>query len=384
MLISEISGISDWAGIPPGQNEPACNGRVTCVIGLGATGILGAMALGRGSADRLLLVGRPNQEAAIREDGLLVAGMLGDLSLAPDRCHFFSSVSAIPRGITFDRVPIFVKAYDVANVARDLAGRRDLIGGHSTFFCFQNGWGSHAPLLALAKPERIFHARVITGVHRSAPNRAVVTVHEDDIQIGSLAATACLETATDLARDLTAGGVPARSTPDISRHLCSKLIYNACVNALGAVYGCTTGELANDPDIRVELECLLEETFHVVKRSGHSMGFGAFEAYRDHFFGRLLPQTADHRSSMLQDLNRELPRTEVDSINGAVARLARENGMFAGMNELLTKRIHRRETEGLRAKPVQSEGSCRVDRRAVVSGAISAAPQDALPSAAFC
>jgi ketopantoate reductase len=37
-------------------------------------------------------------------------------------------------------------------------------------------------------------------------------------------------------------------------------------------------------------------------------------------------------------------RTEVDWINGAVARLARENGSFAGMNELMIRRIHLRES----------------------------------------
>ena len=39
------------------------------------------------------------------------------------------------------------------------------------------------------------------------------------------------------------------------------------------------------------------------------------DAYRETFYGRLVPSTADHRSSMLQDIERGRP-TEIDAING--------------------------------------------------------------------
>jgi 2-dehydropantoate 2-reductase len=353
------------AGFASNVEQPNRNALVTGAIGLGGIGVLVTTSLGTGTPDQLIAVCRQPQLEAIKRDGLHRTGLLGDTSLSANRCRVFDAIGAIPHGIVFDRILIFVKSYDVEEVARELAARPDLIERDTAFFCFQNGWSTHIPLLALTDAEHIYHARVITGVHKTHPHRACVTVHQDDILIGSISPNASLEPATDLARDMTVGGVTARATPDIARFLWGKVIYNCCVNALGALNCCSTGELASDSNLRLELECLLEETFWVVERAGYATGLGSFETYREQFFGTLIPRTADHRSSMLQDLERSLPRTEIEWLNGAVARLARENGVLASLNELVTKRIHQLEVQCLRKKGPQREESLNSQRSAI-------------------
>ena len=68
-------------------------------------------------------------------------------------------------------------------------------------------------------------------------------------------------------------------------------------------------------------------------------------AYRDVFYGRLVPSTAAHRSSMLQDLDRGR-RTEIDAINGAVAARGAARGVAAPANEALTHLVRARERNG--------------------------------------
>ena len=49
------------------------------------------------------------------------------------------------------------------------------------------------------------------------------------------------------------------------------------------------------------------------------------------FYKRLVPDTAEHESSMLQDLTAG-KRTEIDALNGAVIRLANEHGLQVAYN----------------------------------------------------
>ncbi len=64
--------------------------------------------------------------------------------------------------------------------------------------------------------------------------------------------------------------------------------------------------------------------------------------YRDQFYGRLVPSTVDHRSSMLQDLERGR-RTEIETINGAICRRGVTHGIATPYNETLTRLIRYRE-----------------------------------------
>ena len=55
---------------------------------------------------------------------------------------------------------------------------------------------------------------------------------------------------------------------------------------------------------------------------------------RDRLTPIVLPRSAGHRSSMLQDIAAGR-RTEIDSLNGAVARLGRNNGIATPTHDTL-------------------------------------------------
>jgi len=68
-------------------------------------------------------------------------------------------------------------------------------------------------------------------------------------------------------------------------------------------------------------------------------------ACRRHFYETLLPPTSAHRSSMLQDLEHGR-RTEIDAINGYVARRAAALGIATPRNLVLTGLVRALEKGG--------------------------------------
>jgi len=92
------------------------------------------------------------------------------------------------------------------------------------------------------------------------------------------------------------------------------------------------------------MDAAIEEAFAVATTEGVELPWPSADAYRKEFYERLVPITFDHRSSMLQDLERGR-QTEIDAINGAVWRRARTHGIVAPVNEVLTRLVR------LRAQP---------------------------------
>jgi 2-dehydropantoate 2-reductase len=74
------------------------------------------------------------------------------------------------------------------------------------------------------------------------------------------------------------------------------------------------------------MEALARETFAVMRASGFRTHWPNPEAWLADFRARLLPATAAHESSMLQDL-RAGRRSEIDAITGAVVDLASRHGV---------------------------------------------------------
>jgi 2-dehydropantoate 2-reductase len=78
--------------------------------------------------------------------------------------------------------------------------------------------------------------------------------------------------------------------------------------------------------------------------SEHATHWSTAAEYLEVFYRDLLPPTADHESSMLQDLRAGRP-TEVDALCGAVAKLGAELGVETPVNRALTQLVHAAERD---------------------------------------
>src|SRR5437763_1966255 len=203
--------------------------------------------------------------------------------------------------------------------------------------------GSNMTLFAPRAGRIVRGMRVIFGAELPEPGRATVTVCADPVLIGALepAADGQRARAVAWACALADAGIPAAQTEAIVAELWAKVFYNAALNPLGALLDLPYGALAEDAEARAVMDLVIAEAFAVARAAGIVLRWPDAGAYRAEFYGRLVPATARHRSSMLQDLARGRP-TEIEAINGYVAARGAALGMPAPTHLTLTRLIRAR------------------------------------------
>jgi 2-dehydropantoate 2-reductase len=159
-----------------------------------------------------------------------------------------------------------------------------------------------------------------------------VTVHAEAIHIGSLFGASDTAVA-DLVEAIDAGGIPCETTTEIGKDLWAKMLYNCSLNPVGAVLDVTYGELAGQKSSRMFMDGIIEEAFNVMTRAGYETHWDSVKGFLDAFYGKLVPDTAGHKSSMLQDIAAK-KQTEIDALNGAVIELAKRFEMPVPYNSV--------------------------------------------------
>jgi len=317
------------------------------VAGAGALGSVFGGFLAAAGHD-VTLLGRPAHMEAITAAGLCVDGLFGErrvtgLAVAVD------AASLCP---PYDAILVTVKSYDTVAML-GLVG--PLLGASGCVISLQNGLGNLERVLEAVGPARAVGGRVIFGAEIPAPGAARVTVCAEPVAIGAvrLGDGAADAHARTWSARLAAGGIPAEHTPDVHAHLWAKVFYNAALNPLGALAGVPYGALAADADARAIMDEVIDEGYAVARARGIVPTIPDVDGYREAFYARLVPSTAHHRSSMLQDLERGR-RTEIDAINGALWAFGRGAGVATPVNAPLTRLIRWRERLGLQSRGASS------------------------------
>ena len=307
------------------------------VAGAGAIGsVVGGMLHAAGH--RVTMLGRREHLDAIARDGLRISGLLGEhlvrgLDLADDPARLRTR---------FPLILVTVKSYDTAELAGAISDR---LADDGLVVSLQNGLGNIELLAERFSLARVLGGRVIFGAEIVRPGATHVTVFADPVAIGPdpqqhRELSARLEQgAQSVAAMLTAAGVPTVAAADVMPVIWTKLIYNAALNALGALHEMSYGELAGDSDLAAVMNDVIGEAFAVASRAGVRLPFADAGAYREVFYGRLIPATASHRPTMLFDLKNR-GRTDIDSLNGKIVELGDRFGVDTPANRMLTRLIH--------------------------------------------
>jgi len=315
--------------MPGGEAEPVL------IAGAGALGsVVGGLLAARGVP--VTLLGRAEHLEAVRRAGLRIEGLFGDHLVREVGC--VTDVAAL-RG-RFGAVFLSVKSWDTAAMAAAVAPHL-AADGHCV--SLQNGLGNLERIAEAVGDARVLGARVIFGAEVVEPGRVRVTVEAAPVLVGSPdpADARRVAAAARWAAALREAGIPAEPTASLQAELWAKVFYNAALNPLGALLGVPYGRLPEDPDARAIMDDVIEEAFAVASAEGLELAWPDAESYRVLFYGALVPSTARHRSSMLQDLERGRP-TEIDAINGYVAARGGALGIPTPVNATLTRMIRAR------------------------------------------
>jgi 2-dehydropantoate 2-reductase len=135
-----------------------------------------------------------------------------------------------------------------------------------------------------------------------------------------------------LADACTRAGMPATAVPDARGAQWRKVIFNAATNPVGALTGLTHGRVCERPDLRAVVSGLVDEGKAVAAAQGIVLDADPEELI-DH---AAKPEVAyGHKASMLQDVEARRA-TEIDFLNGGIARFGRELGVPTPLNDAIT------------------------------------------------
>jgi 2-dehydropantoate 2-reductase len=288
------------------------------VYGGGSVGLGIASCLIKASAE-VDIIGRETTVRALHEGGLVRTGIFGDYRAEVEKFGSYCSLEEVQGG-SYDYILVCVKSFDTSVAARELSGHKWLLGEETKIVLFQNGWGNAEVFRAFFEQGQVYNARVITGFRRVEKNAVEITVHADSIHIGSLFGcdSACVE---KLCEFMSKGNMPCEVTSDIGKDLWAKMLYNCALNPVGAVLDVPYGMLAENEFTRAIMNGIVREVFGVMASAGYQTHWKRPEDFLGVFYGKLVPDTAEHKSSTLQDILAH-KKTEIDALNGAVIKLA--------------------------------------------------------------
>jgi 2-dehydropantoate 2-reductase len=234
---------------------------------------------------------------------------------------------------------VLVKSPRTASVAPAL-GR--VLSPTGLAVTLQNGLGPREVLAAALGADRVAAGVAFLGAHLLAPGE--VRVVPGRVVLGEEPAT--VDPVRGLAARMRRAGLEVETTGDVERVVWAKLAANCAINPLTALRGIPNGAVLADPDLRRTMREAAREVAAVAAARGLDLGPDA-AAHAE----RVAEATADNRSSMLQDLERGAV-TEIDALNGAVAREGRRLGVPTPVNDGLWRRLRAREGRPVGAEPV--------------------------------
>ena len=193
----------------------------------------------------------------------------------------------------------------------------------------QNGVGNEETLAAHV--ERVIRGTTFPAGRVVAPGHVQWDV-KGDTTIGPFEPKpAPMEEIERLADACTRAGMPTKAVPDARGAQWRKVIFNAATNPVGALTGLTHGRVCERPELRRLVSQLVDEGKAVAAAQGIELDADPEELID---YAARKDVAYDHKASMLQDVQARRA-TEIDYLNGGIARFGREHGVPTPLNEAI-------------------------------------------------
>jgi len=299
------------------------------VMGAGAIGSLFGGYLSKAGND-VLLVGRKEHIQIINKNGLVIRNRT-TIAVKPKGVDSIEQVDG-----TFDVILLTVKAHDTEQAVYEI---KDVVNSKTTVVLLQNGLGIEDFLpKSMGMPLR---GVTMNGSLLLEPGQ-ILHSGEGDTIIGEQNGTITPRLKT-LAETLTNAGLNTKVTEDIKRAVWMKTVVNSAINPLGALTGMKNGDLIQIPSLKRLMIKIVKEGMEAAEKSGVHLKEDPVDLTI-----KTAKLTSNNKNSMLQDILMN-KKTEIEFINGAIAKYGRENQVATPINDILTVLIqaieHRNKKE---------------------------------------
>ena len=293
------------------------------VLGAGAVGCYFGGMLARAGAT-VTLIGRPPHVGAITRDGLFFDGL-----------HFqqqipVSASAEVSAARDAEIVLFCVKTLDTEEAAKSLLPH---LAPSAAVISLQNGVDNVERIRSAAEIDA-FAAVVYVAAAMTAPGH-VKHSGRGDLVLGDLPGRVeedghrqrRLESMASL---FERAGVPCRVSANVEGELWTKMIINCTYNAISALGRARYHRTTGNPWTREVMIKVIEESITVARAAGGRLP----EVNMVETVLEISETMANATSSTAQDLARG-KRTEIDSLNGYVARRGAELGVATPVNQTL-------------------------------------------------
>ena len=299
------------------------------VVGAGAVGgYFGGMFARAGAP--IVFIGRKHFADAVSANGLVLHTSQGHEQIPAKATTDMSAVRDC------SLILFCVKANDTSATATQMA---PFVRPDATLVCLQNGV-DNAERVGAATNVTVVPAAVYVAVSVPQPGR-VKHLARGDLIIGPPS-----QRTTELKNVFVRAGISCRISKNIEGDLWVKLLCNCALNAISALGHARYGEIAQNANAKQLMQNVVDEVLAVARAARvvmpgvHDRESGMAAAMD------LAMQMADAFSSTAQDLNRGRP-TEIDALNGYVARRGAELGVPVPVNHALFTLVKLAERRGV-------------------------------------
>lgn len=320
------------------------------VIGAGGIGGIAAAHIARAGYDIEIVDILPGLADKITEEGIHVRGIKGDFRM---RMNAFDDIRKVNE--KKDIILIATKANSLEQVTRDI---KPVLGENAVLVSMQNGMCAEY-LAGIFGDQQVIGCIIGWGATVHQPCELEMT-SKGDLVIGYKGSRKAFH--FDFVREILSTIAPVIITDNLHGYLYSKLIINSCITTVGALCGLTLGKMLAKRKARNIFIHIIREGIATGKALGISVEKygGKVDFYkiaeattlighiRSHLIIRLIGVKYRRlKSSSLQSLLVGQP-TEVDFLNGYIAKHAESLNIPAPLNDFLIQTIKEIE-EGKRA-----------------------------------
>ncbi|EES72471.1 2-dehydropantoate 2-reductase [Paenibacillus sp. oral taxon 786 str. D14] len=302
------------------------------IIGAGALGLLFGGKLAASGVPVRFWTRTPEQAAKLNKEGIRVTEADGSTTVVGrQRLEAFPVGKSGREGETAEWMLLTIKQWHID--AGLLSFLSQMAETETKVVCFQNGIG-HLELIGKALPGVPLYTAITTEGAKRMDECSVKRAGQGTTQIGANGDGANLESnAESFVKILEKAGFTALLSKDIGREIYRKLLINAVINPLTAIWRLNNGQLLeNDERVRL-LRQLCDEGLRIYEAYGIP--------YDDDMFDQIAAvcrSTASNVSSMLKDVQQGMP-TEIDHINGKLVEMARRKGIPVPGHEMVWRLV---------------------------------------------
>jgi len=313
------------------------------VVGAGAIGSAYAWLLARAGHDVAIVDVRRDHVEAVARDGLVAVLPDGEQAV---RVAATTEPEALAPA---EFVLVATKSFSTREAAARMG---PLLRPRTLVATVQNGLGNDRALADVLGPRVVLPGSTTVAAEPAGPGR--VRISKATLASGSTTSLGPPRDAPELLGDvrrlceeLTAAGLPAEALPDVDVVVWRKLALAGSMAPLSAVLGFTIADVIENPAATALLRRLVEEIVAVARATGVDLDLDETWALALATYGSVGP----HRASMAVDVAERRP-TEIDAMCVEVARLGREHGVPAPVNEVVGELVRAIEHHsGARARP---------------------------------